>query len=505
MFSQKDRDYILSNGLHPEAVFQQLDRFRSGFPFPHIVKPADISDGIVPLDSSIIHQYAFKFEEAMKEKDILLFIPASGAATRMFKDIFEYLLPVNKAETLEITKFVEHIRSFAFFKDLQEVLKCKSIDIEHLLAEKDYKTLFRFLLYDEGLKYGNLPKGLLKFHCYQTSCRTPLEEHLVESVNYCHSEGGVVRIHMTISPEHEMDFINFYENCKSHYEERFSVKYDMTFSFQNTATDSIAVDENNQPFRDLEGNLVFRPSGHGALLENLNRINADIIFIKNIDNVAPDRTKQDNILYKKVLAGLLLSYQKKIFRYLHQIEDNPGMCSADLNEVVDFIEKSLSYSLPSQIKNAPNDLLLQALRNILNRPVRICGMVRNEGEPGGGPFWVRNCDGSVSLQIIEGSQVNHADPDQNRIFRAAGYFNPVDLVCGVRNFKGEKFNLMDFRDSSAGIITVKSKFGKVIKALELPGLWNGSMSNWNSIFVEVPISTFNPVKTVNDLLRKEHQ
>jgi hypothetical protein len=355
------------------------------------------------------------------------------------------------------------------------------------------------LLDEDGLNYGSLPKGLLLFHCYAESPRTAIEEHLVEAAMYAKDKSGNARLHFTVSPEHKLLFESLIQSVKSKYEERFGVIFDISFSEQKKSTDTLAVDENNEPFRNNDGSMLLRPGGHGALIENLGEQKADIVFIKNIDNVVPDAYKIDTIKYKKALAGILLEIQEKIFNFLKMLEDNPNdeVCT----RIQYFYEKELCYIFP---KDWEGDKVTY-LKEKLHRPIRVCGMVKNEGEPGGGPFIAVNPDGSASLQILESSQLDMDDlTTKNHVIHST-HFNPVDLVCSYVDANGEYFDLKKYRDPATGFISIKSKDGRELKAQELPGLWNGAMSDWNTVFVEVPLSTFNPVKTVNDLLRHEHQ
>jgi hypothetical protein len=373
-----------------------------------------------------------------------------------------------------------------------------------MLGSARYSDLLRLVLEQEGLGYGRLPKGLIKFHSYKDHSRTSFEEHLVEGAALVRSDKNIVKLHFTVSPEHMEAFINHFKEVKNEYEDMFSVRYEVSFSNQKMSTDIIAVDKDNNPFRDKNGEIIFRPGGHGALLENLNDIDDDIIFIKNIDNIAPDRVKKETYRYKKLLAGILLEYQKTIFRYIEILKGSVPD-EQMLAEICIFLGKDICRLNPFDIKSISPNELCRLLLQKLDRPVRVCGMVKNEGEPGGGPFWIRNKEDDLSLQIIEPSQVDHSDPEQKEIFYNATHFNPVDLVCGVRDIHGKKFDLHKYRDPEMGLITEKSAGGITVKAQELPGLWNGSMAHWNTVFVEVPIETFTPVKTINDLLRPEHQ
>ena len=398
--------------------------------------------------------------------------------------------------------FFANIEKFAFYDELNATcVKNNSLGISELVAKGDYKAVVFNLLDFTGMNYGSLPKGLLKFHTYECCPRTSAEEHFVEGALYAATD-GVVKLHFTVSPNHKALFEELVAERKAYYEEKFGVKYDITFSEQKQCTDTIAVDAENAPFRE-NGAIVFRPGGHGALIENLNDIDADVIFIKNIDNVVPDRLKEDTVTYKKLLAGVLVSLQAQAFAYLHRLDE--GNCTEEeLQEMVDFLEHKLYCKHPA-IETLKGDVLVTYLKKKLNRPMRVCGMVQNVGEPGGGPFLAYNADGTISLQILESSQIDMDNPVKKEMFLGGTHFNPVDLVCAIKNYKGEKFDLPKFVDKATGFISSKSKDGKELKALELPGLWNGAMSDWSTVFVEVPLSTFNPVKTVNDLYREQHQ
>ena len=371
------------------------------------------------------------------------------------------------------------------------------------MADGAYKEVAANLLNAAGLNYGALPKGLLKFHKYENGTRTPLEEHLVEGALYAAGKNGKVNVHFTVSPEHKDLFRALVEEKVKDYSSRYNVDYCVTFSEQKPSTDTIAADMDNHPFRDEKGKLLFRPGGHGALIENLNDLDADIVFIKNIDNVVPDRLKDDTVLYKKLIAGVLVTLQKQAFEYL-ELLDSGKYTREQVEEIIRFVQQKL-FCRRADIKDMEDGDLVLYLKKKLNRPMRVCGMVKNVGEPGGGPFLAYNADGTVSLQILESSQIDMNDPEKKAMFEKGTHFNPVDLVCALRDYKGRKFNLPDYVDKSTGFISRKSKNGKDLKALELPGLWNGAMSDWNTVFVEVPLSTFNPVKTVNDLLRPQHQ
>lgn len=438
------------------------------------------------------------------DKVVVKFVPASGAASRMFKNLFEFLgADYDVPETKFEKTFFEQIEKFAFYNDLNAACeKAFEKNIPTLMAEGDYKAVVAALLEAAGLNYGALPKGLLKFHRYEDGSRTPLEEHLVEGALYAANKNGKVNVHFTVSPEHRRLFENLVADKAAVYAKKYGVDYNVTFSEQKPCTDTIAADMNNQPFRD-NGKLLFRPGGHGALIENLNDLDADIIFIKNIDNVVPDKLKGDTVLYKKLIAGVLVALQQKAFAYL-ELLDSGRYTHEQVLEILQFLQKKLFCKNP-ETKNLEDAELVLYLKEKLNRPMRVCGMVKNVGEPGGGPFLAYNSDGTISLQILESSQIDMDDPEKKEMFEKGTHFNPVDLVCAVRDYKGHKFDLVNFVDKATGFISYKSKNGKDLKALELPGLWNGAMSDWNTVFVEVSLSTFNPVKTVNDLLREQHQ
>jgi hypothetical protein len=417
----------------------------------------------------------------------------------MFKSLFEFLEhnTLNK-ETEEV---INKIRLFAFYKDLSLTIESNDNSIQKCLESRAYDTIIGHILHHPGLNYGNLPKGLLKFHQYTDSSRTAFEEHLVEGVMYATGENNTVKIHFTVSPEHRQGFDFLLKEKKEILENKYHVKFEISFSEQKSSTDTIAVDINNEPFRDKNGDLLFRPGGHGALLDNLNDLDADIIFIKNIDNVVPDRLKEPTVDYKKALAGFLLNVKNKIAHYLALFE-NPN--SIDINEIISFTELNLGYKFSEDFLSYPREKQIIQITRILDRPLRVCGMVKNEGEPGGGPYWVMQPDGSQSLQILESSQFDLSLDEHMKAMENATHFNPVDLVCSTKDSKGKPYDLMKFRDPQTGFISKKSKDGKELKALELPGLWNGAMAFWNTVFIEVPIETFNPVKTINDLLRPQH-
>lgn len=499
MFTEAQLKQIQSLGIDEDQIATQLKFFREGFLYANLSKPAVIGNGIMQASEAEITQWCKLYDEFSKDARIIKFVPASGAATRMFKGLYEFLNDPQKSTDADI--LLKNIERFAFIEDMQNSFKKKNIDFHGILNQKGLNTLVKELLESDGLNYGNLPKGLLKFHRYNSESRTAVEEHIVEGIKHAIVK-DYVRLHFTISPEHEELFNAEFAKLKTKYSELFKVNLDISYSFQKKATDTIAVDMDNNPVTDENGQLIFRPGGHGALLENLNEIDADLIFIKNIDNVVPDYLKPVTIKYKKALAGLLVSIKQQIHDILNYLEWHDVYTEKHKRDIAAFMEKYLGLKVSEGIDNS---IFAGYIKSKLDKPIRICGMVKNVGEPGGGPFWTLNRKGEPVLQIIESSQVNMNDPEQKRIFTEATHFNPVDLVCYTKDYMGNKFNLLKYRDSLAGFISEKSISGKKIKAQELPGLWNGSMAHWITLFVEVPLETFNPVKTFTDLLRKEHQ
>jgi len=506
MFTNSDLTLIESKGMTLQQVEGQLDQFKEGFPFLAIQASASVEKGIKVYSSEEVEEYRKAWQIYLEQdNEVQKFVPASGAASRMFKDLFEFLdSEENQPETKFMKTFFEGIDHFAFYKALDEACyRNEGKTIEVLKTLNTSNSLIENLLQSQGLNYGQLPKGLILFHSYPEGPRTAMEEHLVEGALYACNSSRQVDVHFTVSSEHKELFRKLCDEKVPFYEQRFGVKYTITFSEQKPSTDTIAADSENQPFRDKDSGLFFRPGGHGALIENLNDLSADVVFIKNIDNVVPDSFKEPTVRYKQLLAGVLVSLQQKIFRYLELI-DSGKYEHEQLLEMLYFLQEELCIKNP-QTKMLEDAELVLYIKSKLNRPLRVCGMVRNTGEPGGGPFLTVNSDGTVSLQILESSQIDLTDPAKKVLFEKGTHFNPVDLVCGLKDYKGEKFNLPDYVDKNTGFISSKSKNGRELKALELPGLWNGAMSDWNTVFAEVPIETFNPVKTVNDLLRKEHQ
>ncbi len=477
MFTQSDLQQISKHGLTPEQVELQVENFKKGFPYLSISRAARCGDGIVQLSPDQIDTMVKLYDQSQSGLKVVKFVPASGAATRMFKELFEFVGEGKRGKGIDT--LLQNIEKFAFYPELKPLLSADASDKDIVSA-----------IILKGLEYGSKPKALVTFHAYESECRKAVEEHLVEGAMYAACD-GVVNIHFTVSPEHLAGFEAVIAERRGLYESRFGVKYEISFSTQKSKTDTVAVTPENELFRTDEGELLFRPAGHGALIENIGEIDADIIFVKTIDNVTTDALRADTLAYKKALGGVLLNLQSQTFELIKSIDSG----AAQMSDVAAFIEGSLCQKLPAEYDMA-------TLRTILNRPIRVCGMVRNEGEPGGGPFWVSDEAGGESLQIAESSQIS---PEQISLMKEATHFNPVDLVCGVRDMEGKKFDLKGYIDPSTGFISSKSSGGRELRAQELPGLWNGAMARWNTIFVEVPITTFSPVKVVQDLLRPQHK
>ena len=513
-FTDRDLKQIKEMGLTPEKVLLQIESFKKGFPYARLNRPCTAGDGIHVLSRPDLNRYAESYSEVALSGRGMKFVPASGAASRMFKSFLavnslhetitdKEISSAKDSDHRAVQEFVRGLRRFAFFDDLRSAMARNDVDLEGLLEKGDYKPILEYALAAKGLDLANLPKGLIKFHSYPGHTRTAFEEHLVEGAAYTQNKNGGVRIHFTVSPEHETSVRRHIESTRALYE-KGGVTFSVEFSNQKASTDTIAVGMDNRPFRDKDGALVFRPGGHGSLLENLCDLSGDILFIKNIDNVLPDRLKEETITYKKALGGLLIELQKRIFAYVEKLMSGEGDQRL-LSEMTGFMEDQLFIMIPDRLGRPSREEQVRFLLSRLNRPLRVCGMVKNEGEPGGGPFWVEHPDGTCSLQIVESSQVDTGLSGQKKILESSTHFNPVDLVCGVRDHKGKPFDLRRFVDPETGFISIKSKDGKELKALEHPGLWNGAMADWTTVFVEVPLATFSPVKTLNDLLRKEHQ
>ena len=504
--SKTDIEQFKKHGLTPEKIDQQLKIFSEGIPFVKIVKAGSIGNGIESISEADQNRLVEFYELNNQKKEIVKFVPASGAATRMFQFLFMFLNEfnpngtsfetyINKKENKLLETFIKSLKDFAFFSSVQKKTKELYPDFEKASEGAGTYLFIKTMLDDKGLNFRNLPKGLIPFHKYETRTRTAFEEHLYESVYYA-SVNNNVKLHFTIAKKHLPFFEKELDGIKNRVFKKTKTKFHVSYSFQKKETDTIAVNSDNTVFKNAKNDCVFRPSGHGALIENLNDLDADIVFIKNIDNVVAAKYVDEVAHYKKVLGGKLLWIQKKVFSYLVML-DKKNASLEKLHEIKTFLRNELN--IRESIMTAA------AIKNILNRPIRVCGVVKNTGAPGGGPFWVQNNNTLPTLQIVEMSQIDSNNSDHQTIVNSATHFNPVDLVCGLKNYKGNKFDLLKFVDSKSGIITDKSQDGRSLKALELPGLWNGSMAYWNSVFVEVPLKTFNPVKTVNDLLHEAHR
>lgn len=505
MINEKDKLQLKEKGISEEQLNKQLKFFKQGFPFLKLYGAATLGKGIVFPSAAKENLYRQKWNSYRRTHRVVKMVPASGAASRMFKNLFAFLDgPSDYPGTKFELAFFNGVMSFAFSKDLDAA--CRNLygkDLRRLIIEAGYKKVVNALLSPEGLNYGALPKGLLKFHQYPDGERTPVEEHLAEGALYAKSSDGKAHVHFTVSHEHLPLFKALLNEKQESLSNKFETEFDVTFSEQKPSTDTVAVTPEGDLFRTDDGKILFRPGGHGSLLENLNDLDADVVFLKNIDNVVPDSRKPVITEEKEMLAGMLVTIQEEIFAYLRKL-DSGEVSHEDLLEMLKYIEERLWCCLPDGTELSDEDLKAYVRRK-LNRPVRVCGMVKNDGEPGGGPFLAYSADGTYQLQILESAQIDMNDREAERMFEDSTHFNPVDLVCGLKDYKGNRFDLRRFVDEQTGFISSKSKDGRELRALEHPGLWNGSMSDWNTIFVEVLPSTFNPVKTVNDLLRPAHQ
>ncbi len=514
MIKKEDNKQIEELGISKDEIKKQLDSFKNGFPYMKLVRPATTGDGITVLDVSRQKKYENLYRDNKNKYTLVKFVPASGAASRMFKDLFAFLNNfdlekdeidpfIAKHKLSSVKEFFDGIENFAFYEELMTIIRGVGINFSVMKEKKKYMTILEYLLTHKGLNYGMKPKGLLAFHYYFNRYRTAVSEHLVEGARYANT-GKKVNVHFTISKEHRYWFEELVESKLPKYQRDFNVVYNVTYSYQSHSTDTIAVDPSNEPLRDGHGKLIFRPGGHGALIENLNNLEEDIIFIKNVDNVVPDHFKENTIRYKRIIAGLMINLKQVINKY------NTRLVTGDyhkntLEAIESFCNKKLNIILHDDYYKKDVEGKVKYIQRVLNRPIRVCGMVKNEGEPGGGPFWVEDEKGKVNLQIVEGSQIDSKDAKQAKIIKKSTHFNPVDIVCTFKDWSGESLDLNKFIDEKTGFISEKSKDGVELKALERPGLWNGAMSDWITVFVEVPAITFNPVKTINDLLRPEHQ
>ncbi len=508
IFSKEDVEQIKAQGLTIKEAEEQVDNFINGFKPMHLKKAATIGDGINSFSKKEIKGFVSLYKNEKNNIKVMKFVPASGAATRMMKDLYSFVDEYKDEKRTPfhtfplVKKLIENIKDFAFYPALEEKMKADKLSVEKCLEKKDYKTIVEYILTEKGLDYGKYPKAWIIFHKNNGDAITPFEEHLMEAAQYCNSNGEA-KIEFSILKEHAKGFKALRDKLVPLYEKQYKIKYDIGFSFQQHSTDTIAVDMDNKPFHTKEGKLLFRPAGHGALIENLNKLNSDVVFIKNIDNVS-SKYRKETYEYKEFLAGVLLTAKKKILSLQKKLEKKE-VSKQELVSICNIIRKQ---AFISEVKNYTEfNTLFQYklyLKKFLDRPLRVCGMVKNEGEPGGGPFFVGK-DGQVSLQIVEKAQVDLNSLEQSKIFMQATHFNPVDLVISTTKADGKKYRLKNFVDKQAGFISEKSFAGQTIKAQERPGLWNGAMSDWLTIFVEVPLETFNPVKTIVDLLKESHK
>ena len=512
-FSSADFVYIKECGIPMKNIQKQLNFFKEGIPKADVINPATLSNGILKLSEKDFQEKANFFDAHKLNLKLNKFVPASGAASRMFKFLTEFINEfdienesinayINRKKASKLSIFIVGMEQFPFFKAIDKQLRAEFTDFDSL--DRSFKNYYfiKLLLSSDSFNFANQPKGILPFHKYKTHIATPVEEHLLECTHYSNANNSS-HLHFTVSESHQQHFENIIETIKPEIEKKSGVAINISYSYQNKSTDTIAVTMKNKPLRDENGQLVFRPGGHGALIENLNNLDADIVFIKNIDNVIQNNLEKIS-LYKKGLAGLLFGIQQKVFSYLNAL-DSVSIEPQLIDEIILFLKDNLNVSMKDGFYSKSLKNKITELQTILNRPIRVCGMVKNEGEPGGGPFWVRDDLGGISLQIVESSQFDLDNDTQKAILNAATHFNPVDLVCGIKNYKNENFDLTQFVDNNSGFIVEKNVSGEIIKGYELPGLWNGAMANWLTVFVQVPLITFNPVKTVNDLLKPAHQ
>lgn len=505
-FSATDKNQIEEHGLTIAAIENQLADFRRGFQPTAITAAAITGNGIVSFIQQQQQSLVNLFDESAPEYLIARFIPASGAATRMFRDLFSAVEAIKNGWDIPAPaeNFLKNLKQFAFYDELKAAVKKKGQDLDKLLAKADWLPVLDSVLKKEGLNFVAKPKAFIPFHRYKDFARTALEEQIYEGLTHAVGNNNTLNIHFTISPEHEKEFKALTKAILSELKQKCDITVKVTHSFQMKSTDTIAVDMDNNPVRDRNNKLVFRPGGHGALLQNLNDIKSEMVFLKNIDNIVPDWHREDTIWFKKVLGGYLMQLVNDIHAFLIMLDDG-NVEDEDLIGMISYAREKLHIEIPEWLEESESLEKIDFLFGVFNRPVRVCGMVKNEGEPGGGPFFVEDKNGNISLQIVESSQIDTTDAAQKKILHSSTHFNPVDIVCWKNDFNGQTFNLNDFCDPETGFIAKKSFEGKDIKAMELPGLWNGAMADWITTFVEVPLSTFNPVKEINDLLREKHQ
>ena len=512
-FSPSDIIQMQQHGIAVKNILKHIQIFQKGIAKIVLDRPATKGDGILKLNQDEYHRLAAFFDDNKNTYLLEKFVPSSGAASRMFKFLTTFLNDfdaenesinayINRKNATDLNIFLAGMEKFPFFDEVDQKIRTEFEDFNSWPRSQKNHQFIKTMLLDPQFDFCNKPKAVLPFHKYATHIATPIEEHLHEAVNYAASNNEAC-LHFTVSDSHQTLFEQIISDNLEAIAAPAGVKVHISYSYQDKATDTVAVDMHGKPFRNDNNELVFRPAGHGALLENLNKLDTDIIFIKNIDNVIQDHI-ETIALYKKVLGGLLIELRQQVFDILVRM-DSGELGDAELQQATDFVEEKLNIKLKGEFDKYTTNHKISHLRKLLNRPMRVCGMVKNEGEPGGGPFWVRDGSGSESLQIVETSQVDMTNPNQLRVVQNAAYFNPVDIVCGIKDYQGSKFNLHDFTDPDTGFIVTKTKSGRELQAYEMPGLWNGAMANWITVFAEVPLITFNPVKTVNDLLKPAHQ
>ena len=511
-FNNKELCQILKYGISEEEASRQIFLLKHPPDHSHLLKPATINDGILKLTAKEEETMISLFQDTAEKGRAQAFIPASGAASRMFKSMYKFIMPeaaqqMEKAvkegnqDAEEVLKFISHLERFPFFGGLKKHIKDSVSGADSALSH--IPGLLKYILFSEGLGLSVLPKAMIPFHRYDGENRTPFEEHLITASSYLASSEGITRIHFTVSRDHEEEFRTFFEKVKDPYERRYNTSFDVTFSNQKPATDTISLDKNGEILEDEKGNIIFRPGGHGSLIENLNDLGGDIVFIRNIDNIVYDWLKPLVVRWENILGGILVSVEKQVKDSINKLIS--GVKTEEMEEILTFCSTKLNIDVPDVISDLTEPKETAWLIEKLNRPIRVCGVVFNSGEPGGAPFWVRRSTGGESIQIVEESQVDKKDEGQLKIWRSSLYFNPVDMVCSITDYRGKPFDLRHYVDHNAAFVSHKSYEGQEIQVLEHPGLWNGAMAGWLSIFVEVPAETFNPVKTVNDLLRQAHQ
>lgn len=518
LFTQADLKQMEKMGITEDEAKRQLAILEKGQRWTTLERPCTLGDGIAVLGSEDQERFINRWQEGANEGRLSAFLPASGAATRMFaflQRIQNQVERVTLDETAdkfgqssedyrEFRVFVESLEEFAFFEPLAEVMGKAGFSLQENLQVGVYNDILNFLLEPRGLNYGSRPKAMTPFHRYSDHYRTALEEHLVESAHTVRDQEQRCRLHFTVAPENQAEAEAYGREAAAKYSERLGVEYELSFSIQSPATNTLAVDLDNKPFRKLDGNLLFRPGGHGALLENLNKLEGDIVLIKNIDNVVTDEHRDLVVRQQRILVGMLLEVQDEIFNYVRMLKSE-SLGANDVQEVLHFVANRLNPSMQEQLLSCGEEERVARLFRLLNRPLRVCGMVVNRGEPGGGPFWVKDASGRLSLQVVEQAEIDKGSPEQVAILESSTHFSPVQIVCGLRDFQGNPFDLRQFVNPAAVFVSRKSEDGRELKALELPGLWNGGMAYWNTVFVEIPEETFNPVKTINDLLRPGHR